>query len=257
MAEEITGRVEKVTLKGPFKSKFGDGEYYSQIIQIKSINYSNFVQHKEEAVHQGDTVVLKFQSVKSPLGIENRILKNGYEILKNGYEVADAAPWQDNSMEQNIKQAIVFKDIKLEKKEMSLENVKSFKIEGTLWYAHIKELDTKGKFPSNKYKTDLSIDEGTAGSLTALGVLVKDKQDEKGKYVTLKSTFQPTVLDSEGNQLIEIPLMGNGSRVLITTSLYDNKAPQGGKKCLGLQIVQILELVQYDAPLLSDLNLSK
>lgn len=129
---------------------------------------------------------------------------------------------------------------------------KYFKVKGISYYAHIKEPDTKGKYPTNKYKLDLGVSETTKKVLEGLGVEVKNKGDEKGDYVTLKSGFKPTVLDEEGNEVNDVPLIGNGSQVIVTTSLYDNKAPQGGEKCLGINSVQLVSLVSYEAKFLTE-----
>lgn len=151
---------------------------------------------------------------------------------------------------------VTIKTLNKEVKAMSNKKApttdKYFKIKGTLFYAHIKEPDTKGKFPTNKYKVDLSVSESTKKALQELGVEVKNKGDDKGDFVVLKSSYRPTVLDPEGNILVDVPLIGNGSIATITVSLYENKAPNGGKNCLGFNTVALEKLVSYEAKLLTD-----
>lgn len=129
---------------------------------------------------------------------------------------------------------------------------KFFKIKGTLFYAHIKEPNNKGKFPTHKYEVSISVSDTWKKALENLGVDVKNKNNELGNFVRCKSTYKPTVIDPEGNEMLEPPLIGNGSTAMITVSLYDNKAPQGGDKCLGFSKVELLDLVQYEAKLLID-----
>jgi len=133
---------------------------------------------------------------------------------------------------------------------------KFFTITGTIFYAHVKERDTKGLYPTNAYKLDLSIDDAHKAKLEAIGVQVKNKGDEKGNFVTLKSkNYQPKVVTPDGVLLTEseIPLIGNGSTATITVSLYDNsaaniKAGKGGAKLLGLNKIELTSLVAYQAP---------
>lgn len=143
-----------------------------------------------------------------------------------------------------------------------------FKVKGKAFWSHIKERDTKGEYPSNAFKLDLSIDVEHKKSLQKLGVQIKNKGNELGDFVTLKSkNFQPQVIlpdgtpclrdtvDEEGNIVAvgNIPLIGNGSEVTITASLYNNtpaniKAGKGGEKCLGMSTIQLHTLVPYEVP---------
>lgn len=136
----------------------------------------------------------------------------------------------------------------------STTDSKFFRIKGKIFYAHLKEPETKGLYPSNAYKLDLSIDDAHVEALTSKGVQIKNKGDEKGNFVTLKSkNFQPKVLGEQGEVLDPVPLVGNGSEATITVSLYDNteanvRAGKGGSKLLGLSTVHLTKLVDYHTP---------
>ena len=143
-------------------------------------------------------------------------------------------------------------------------NREFFKMHGTLYYAHIKEKDTrpivtkKGTYPApNCYHVDVSVSEEDQTRLEKLGVEVKNKGDDKGDFVRMKSNYQPEVVDVDGTKLTpeNIPLMGNGTTAIITVKLYPNKAPNGGENCLGLNKVELEHLVPYtkkEARMLSD-----
>lgn len=122
---------------------------------------------------------------------------------------------------------------------------KFFTIKGTIFYAHVKEPNTKGAYPSNMYELNLSVSSQTKTALENLGVEVKNKGNELGDFVRIKSSFQPIVIDTEGNQLDTIPLIGNGSTGIITVSLYKNKATKGGSQCLGLSKIQLTNLIEF------------
>jgi hypothetical protein len=128
------------------------------------------------------------------------------------------------------------------------------RIKGTLYYPHVREPSTKGPYASGKYEVTISVNDTVKEHLEALGVKVK--QDEtKGNYVTAKSKKQPIITDAQGTVFTEIPLIGNGSTGIIHVGLYDNresnvKAGKGGKKCLGLFKIELLNLVAFEPELL-------
>jgi len=263
--------VGNVTIKGPLNKSYQqkNGSVKDSIFYVKTIEaqgtkqtFIEYQKHPDIDVNIGDEINIAYESITNEYGEENSIKK--IKILKSTPE----APWTSESYNSSVGVTTrITKSLSINstknvnqfnegQKTMS-QNLKFFKIKGKLLYAHIKEIDSKGKFPTNKYKTDLIIDEQTGQSLSKLGVLIKERDGIEGKFVTLKSTFQPTIYDPDGYRILDIPLLGNGTEVLVTASLYDNKAPNGGKKCLGMNQVHIINLVQYDAPLLSDLDISE
>jgi len=260
--------ITDVQIKGPI-SKTTNGK--ERVFYVKTLvtTKGNFIEYQNtpEIVEQkGDKVKIATETKTTEFGEENLILK--VKLLKReNTATTETPPWHDsvNQAQKGITNLVAGLDTTIKTITSHLtttgtpmnQQLKFFKITGKLHYAHIKEKDTKGKFPTNKYKTDLIVDTNTAKNLAKLGVLVKTREGVNGQFVTMKSTFQPTVTDLDGNQVVDIPLMGNGTEVLATVALYDNKAPNGGKKCLGMNAVQIQNLVQYEAPLLSDLDISE
>lgn len=157
---------------------------------------------------------------------------------------------------KELKTKLTNEGMKVEKQDTKVStssSKKNFTVRGTIYYAHVKEKDTKGLYPSNAYKLDLSIDDEHVKALTALGVQIKNKGDEKGNFVTLKSKeYQPRVKGVNGEDITGQTLIGNGSTATITTMLYDNteanvRAGKGGKKLLGLGTIQLENLVEYQA----------
>lgn len=125
---------------------------------------------------------------------------------------------------------------------------KRFSIRGLAHWAHVKEPNTKGLYPSGRYELTLEINEKTAQALTGLGVHVRTTEDGKGHKVLLRSTVKPSVTGEDGEEFNDA--IGNGSAVTVTASLYANresnvKAGKGGRFLLGLGAVKIDRLVEF------------
>lgn len=232
MADKKVCKIKNV-VRIPTTSKDGRNTYNKLILIDEDNAEYKGVDYKITTVpNDGDKVELFYQTSKK---------------VQNSKEVIENLLISVSILESEIKETL-----KVEVKKMT--DSKYFKIRGKLFYAHIKEKDTKGNFPSNKYKAELSVDDKTAKALTSRGVEVKNKNDEKGQFVVMKSSFQPTVVDPSGAQLEEIPLIGNGSEAVVTVTLYDNKASRGGDKCLGMIRLELVNLVSYETPMLTDLE---
>lgn len=179
---------------------------------------------------------------------------------KFGRKIVDMKTTAGKSLEVNNTNNTIT-NIKTEVKIMAQKDSKekkestntTFTIKGTVWYAHVKEPQTKGRYPSNAFQLDLSIDDAHVKALTELGVQVKNKGDEKGNFVTLKSKkVQPKVTNVDGEDVTGQILIGNGSTATIRTTTYDNsevniKAGKGGRKMLGLGPIQLDTLVEFEA----------
>lgn len=234
MAERKTCTLKNV-IKIPTTSRDGKNTYNKIVlVDENDIEYKGVDYKILNVPNDGDKVEIFYQTTTKVI--------NSKETIEN--LIVSLSTIESNNKE--------VRTIKHEVKKMA--DSKYFKIQGKLFYPHIKEKDTKGKYPTNKYKAELAVDTKTAKLLTARGVEVKDKKDEKGQYVVMKSTYQPTVVDWTGTQLEEVPLIGNGSEAIVTVSLYDNKAANGGDKCLGMNKVEIVSLVTYETPMLTDLD---
>lgn len=124
-----------------------------------------------------------------------------------------------------------------------------FVIRGKAFWAHVTEPNKL----SGKFQMDLSVDDETAKLLESKGIDTKtnDKDDEgkpenhRGNYVTLKSEYPPKLYDSKRNEITKKTLVGNGSEVNVATHVYDWKFFSDSGTSLGLDGIQIVELVAY------------
>ncbi len=124
----------------------------------------------------------------------------------------------------------------------------SFNLVGKAFYSSVHTPNSL----SGKYQTDLSVDDETALKLKTVGIETKikidpatNKADERGQYVTLKSEYAPKVVDSRNNQIPNTVLIGNGSTVEVKTHIYEWKFKTKSGSSLGLDAVQVLDLVTY------------
>ncbi len=227
MAKSLSIIVKEVEINSRI-SKYTEKEYKELIIvDTKGIIYRGSLDKGLTIPNKGDTVNIIYQDINN-LGREKT-----YNSLIS-LSIDSQLPWGIKDMTK-----------KVEITTATTSEKQYFKIKGTLYYAHVKEKDTKGQFPTNKYKVELSISDTTKDALEQLGVLVKNKDDIKGNYVTLKTDYQPEVFGVDGEKLVDIPLIGNGSQATLTVSTYKNKAPQGGKVCLGFSKIELETFVPF------------
>lgn len=252
MAEEVTGVVSNVTTE-THTPKTGTSTYEMTTVTLGDITGRGFTNKLGVLPNVGDSISMKYQPVNS-----GKKDSDGKPIIYNTILSVDVLPFaHEGSSTVSTVTPVKPKTVITKEVKPMRDKAKFFKIKGKAFFAHVKEPDTKGKYPTNKFKLDLSVDAATKVALTKLGVLVKNKDDTKKDFVTLKSSFQPTVVDENGLQLSEIPLIGNGSEITVTVATYENKAPQGGKTCLGMNRIEIHSLVHYEAPNLLDLDSSE
>ena len=111
------------------------------------------------------------------------------------------------------------------------------------------------------WQVDLCLDADTKALVEGAGLNVRNKEDERGEFVTLKRKVQgkngprtaPTVVDSQNNPWVvedeegnsEYKLIGNGSVVTVKALPFEwNYAGKAGKSA-DLAAVQVVELVEY------------
>lgn len=121
-------------------------------------------------------------------------------------------------------------------------------IQGTGFWAHVREVNKL----SGKYQLDLSIDAKTVKIIESLGVTVKveDKNEgvdgkDRGLFVTLKSDYPPKVVDAKKNTMSNDVLIGNGSLIKVATHPYNWTFGKKSGIALGLDAIQIIDLVEY------------
>jgi len=123
-------------------------------------------------------------------------------------------------------------------------------VSGTAYWASITTPNTRF---DPVYSVDLVVDEKTADGFRSRGYVVKDK--EYGPTIVIKRKVNqangkvraaPRLVDRQ-NKAVDV-MVGNGSTVKVQykewESNWKGKAFQG----LELQAVQVIDLVQYDAP---------
>lgn len=122
-----------------------------------------------------------------------------------------------------------------------------FVIAGTAFWSHHGKVNEL----SGKYQMDLSVDAETKKILESKGVHVSNKPEDrnsdndKGDYVTLKSTFAPKIVDAKKNPMSSDIKIGNGSKVKVLTHIYDWTFKKKSGKSLGFDSIQVIALVEY------------
>jgi hypothetical protein len=111
------------------------------------------------------------------------------------------------------------------------------------------------------WQVDLCLDADTKALVEGAGLNVRNKEDERGEFVTLKRKVQgkngprtaPTVVDSQNNPWVvedeegnsEYKLIGNGSVVTVKALPFEwNYAGKAGTSA-DLAGVQVVELIAY------------
>ena len=136
---------------------------------------------------------------------------------------------------------------------MSSNDNKTYVISGEAYWAHILRPNTKWK-PEGEYSVEVcNLDEANLKVATEAGLEIKNKSDERGKFVTLKgyathkdgSPKGLVVKDSQLNPFISDSLVGNGSKInaMFFASSFDWNGSTGVRGNL-LQ-VQVVELIPY------------
>lgn len=117
-------------------------------------------------------------------------------------------------------------------------------IEGTLYWAQIRKPD---QF-SGKYQINIIPDEKYVKELEKAGVPFSEKDSVPGPFITAKSNFPVTVVDTERRLIPENVLVGNGStaRVKITPYAYNFKGKEGVTALLDGIIILSLSVFKKD-----------
>jgi len=116
-------------------------------------------------------------------------------------------------------------------------------IEGTAYWTKLNQKDEY----SNKYQMDIgNLSEETKELLKENGVKLKNKDDDRGEFITPRSKFAVPVMDSNKEPFDSESLIGNGSSVKARVA-FNKSHPMVEKygTSLYLNKVQIVELVKY------------
>ena len=124
-----------------------------------------------------------------------------------------------------------------------MQNHNPLKIEATaFWFSFLEKNEM-----SDKYQVDISeLSEEHVDRLEGMGVSVKNKGDDRGYFVTAKSTNkQPHVEDVEGFTVTKP--VGNGSKCTFIVKPYDYNFKGKTGVSLGLSKARVNDLVRYEA----------
>lgn len=132
-------------------------------------------------------------------------------------------------------------------------------IAGTAFWTKIAEPQLNDR-NEEEYVMDVSVkDAATKKVLQDAGIKLKNKdaqlvekgQAKQGDFVTCKSKYRPTVIDSDKNELPSNTLIGNGSKVIVKATPYTWNFKGKSGVSLGLTAVQVIDLVEYSKDVLS------
>ena len=100
---------------------------------------------------------------------------------------------------------------------------------------------------SDKYQVDVSqLSEEQVDRLEGMGISVKNKGDDRGYFVTAKSSkYAPHVEDVDGFKMTDA--VGNGSKCTFIVKPYDYNFKGKTGVSLGLSKARVNDLVRYEA----------
>ena len=130
------------------------------------------------------------------------------------------------------------------------ETSKFFTLSGTSFYAKVHKPEYNEFSQASEYSLQLVVDKETLKFLKEKQVQIHEQNKNiPHEHVTLKSRFKPPVLDSQNNPISPEILIGNVSKINVKASTFPGKIV-GSKRLnsLGLQGVQVTELVPYEKP---------
>jgi|TARA_R110002020_G_scaffold22837_1_gene76667 hypothetical protein len=120
----------------------------------------------------------------------------------------------------------------------------SFIIQGKAYWTKLKAPDEY----SDKYQLDVgNLSQQSKKVLLDNGVKLKDKDDDRGEFVTPKSKFEVTAMDADKTPIdVQTTLIGNGSdvRVRVVPNSTHAMVDQYGTS-LYLNKVQVINLIEY------------
>jgi hypothetical protein len=112
--------------------------------------------------------------------------------------------------------------------------------------AYWTKLNRKDEY-SDKYQMDIGdLSDKSKEVLASHGVMLKNKDDDRGEFVTAKTRYTVPVMDSDKQVMDQNTLIGNGSSVKVKVAFNKNHAfvDKYGTS-LYLNKVQVTDLVQY------------
>lgn len=126
---------------------------------------------------------------------------------------------------------------------MTATTAKPVPVSATLFWANLSTQNAM----SNKYQVDMSqLSDAAVQALEERGIGVRNKQDDRGNFITVKSNHPIKAYNTHGDEIS--CLVGNGSQAKAVIGHYDWVNPQGkqGRSASCMKMV-ITELNEYTA----------
>ena len=129
-------------------------------------------------------------------------------------------------------------------------------ISGKAYWAKLDQAQNPFDAAKPRWSIDVSLNADGVKTMKGHGVPIKDKEDDRGKFVTMyKDQFlnngaelpKPRLLDSQKND-ISGTLLGNGSLVKVSFTPREWKMNSRTGVRAVLKDVQVLDLVSYSPP---------
>lgn len=116
-------------------------------------------------------------------------------------------------------------------------------VKGTAFWAQLEQVNQY----SNKYQVDISnLSKAATEALQEMGITVKNKGDDRGFFITCKSTYPIVALTKTGDSMEGVSV-GNGSGITAVISAYSWTSPQGKKGVSpNLKKLVVTDLVVYE-----------
>ena len=136
------------------------------------------------------------------------------------------------------------------------ENNNMTVVAGKAYWAKLDQAQNPFDESKPRWSLDVSLDANGVKAMKAEGLTIKDKQDDRGKFMTLyKDQFlrngtelpKPRLMDSQKND-ISGTIVGNGSDVRVSFTIREWKMNNKEGKRPVLKDVQVLKLVEYSPP---------
>ena len=123
---------------------------------------------------------------------------------------------------------------------MSANKLPPITVSGTVYWCERNKLN---KF-SEKYQVQLAnLSEKAVEAIEEMGIAPSNKGDERGLFITMKSTRPMKLTDEEGNEIPQEVLIGNGSKAVAVVGYYDWK--KGVGRSPSMIKMKVTDLVEY------------
>ena len=130
---------------------------------------------------------------------------------------------------------------------MSANKPSPITVRGTVYWCERNKLN---KF-SNKYQVQLgNLSDKAVEAIEEMGIVPSNKSDDRGFFITLKSTNPMRLTDTEGAEIPEDVLIANGSEAVAVVGYYD--WPIGEGRSPSMIKMKITNLIEYNDSYVSE-----